>query len=51
LLKTVLFDTKATDPATHAGVAVSVLALSVAASVVPAFRAMRVDPITVLRND
>jgi putative ABC transport system permease protein len=49
LLRTLLFDTRATDPLTYAVVIGGVLALAIAASVVPARRAMRVDPMIALR--
>jgi len=50
LLKGFLFDTRTTDPQTYAVVLTGVLALAFAASIVPAVRATRVDPITALRN-
>jgi hypothetical protein len=50
LLQGLLFETRTTDPATYAVVVVGVLALAAAASIVPAIRAMRVDPLTTLRN-
>ena len=49
LLTALLFDTRTTDPLTYAVVIGGVLALAVAASFVPALRAMRVDPIIALR--
>jgi len=49
LLRTLLFDTRTTDPLTYAAVIGGVLALAIGASIVPALRAMRVDPITALR--
>jgi predicted permease len=51
LLRTLLFDTRPTDPLTYVIVVAGVLALAAAAGVVPAVRAMRVDPITALRNE
>ena len=51
LIAGLLFDTAATDLATHTMVVGAVLALAVAASVVPARRAMSVDPITALRAE
>ncbi|HMD33393.1 MAG TPA: ABC transporter permease [Vicinamibacterales bacterium] len=51
LLQTMLFDTRVSDPWTHAFVAAGVLALSVAASLAPAFRAMRIDPLRALRAE
>jgi ABC-type lipoprotein release transport system permease subunit len=49
LLRALLFDTRTTDPLTHAAVMAAVATLAVGASIVPAMRAMRVDPITALR--
>ncbi|HEV3057580.1 MAG TPA: FtsX-like permease family protein, partial [Vicinamibacterales bacterium] len=51
LLRTLLFDTRPTDPLTYLIVVAGVLALAAAAGVVPAVRAMRVDPLTALRNE
>ena len=45
-----LFDTRATDPSTLAVVVAATMGLAVAAGIVPARRAMRMDPITALRN-
>jgi len=50
LLRSFLFETPTTDPATYAAVFGGVLAMAVLASVVPAIRAMRVDPLTALRT-
>ena len=50
LIAGLLFDTRATVPATLAVVVAATMAVSVAAGVVPAHRAMRVDPMTTLRN-
>jgi putative ABC transport system permease protein len=49
LLPALLFDTRPTDPPTYAAVIASVLILAVVASLVPACRAMRVEPATALR--
>jgi len=49
LLKGFLFDTQPTDPQTYLSVLLGVLALALAASIVPAIRATRVDPIAALR--
>src|SRR5258708_24280334 len=49
LLQSMLFETRTSDPWTHVSVAAGVVALSAAASVVPALRAMRVDPLSALR--
>jgi putative ABC transport system permease protein len=51
LIAGLLFDTATTDPATHAIVAGAVLVLAVAASIVPARRAMSVDPMSALRAE
>jgi putative ABC transport system permease protein len=50
LLQAWLFDTRTTDPLTYTLVALAVLALTIVASIVPAHRAMRVDPLTAIRN-
>jgi len=47
---TVLFQVSATDPATFVGVAVIFLVVAVAASYVPARRAVKIDPMAALRN-
>ena len=46
-----LFDTSPRDPAVLAGVAVTLLAVAVAASLAPAWRATRVDPNVALRAE
>ncbi len=46
-----LYGVTATDPAVYAGVALGLVALTVAVSAVPARRAARVDPVAVLRQD
>jgi putative ABC transport system permease protein len=50
MLRSLLFETPPTDPATHAAVAMAVVVLAIAASIVPSVRAMRIDPITALRT-
>ena len=50
LLRSFLFETQTTDPGTYAAVFGGVLLMTVAASVVPAIRAMRVDPLDALRT-
>ena len=45
-----LFDTRAADPATLGAVVAATMALALAAGLVPARRAMRVDPMIALRN-
>ena len=51
LISGLLFDTPATDPATHAVVVCAVLLLALVAAVVPARRAMGVDPVMALRAE
>jgi predicted permease len=51
LMKALLFEVSPNDPATLAGVAALVAAVATAASLVPAVRATRVDPIVALRDE
>jgi putative ABC transport system permease protein len=51
LLSGMLFGVSATDPATIAGVLAIVLAVSAAASLIPAVRAARVEPMQALREE
>jgi putative ABC transport system permease protein len=51
LLASQLFEVQASDPVTYAAVATTLALTGLAACVVPALRAMRVDPIVALRND
>jgi putative ABC transport system permease protein len=51
VLKTLLFGVAANDPWTFAATAACMLLISLAASMVPAWRAMRVDPIVTLREE
>jgi predicted permease len=50
-LRAYLFNVSATDPWTLAGVAGIIAIVATAACIIPAWRATRVDPLTVLRND
>jgi ABC-type antimicrobial peptide transport system permease subunit len=50
-IQDLLFETSPRDPTVFATVAVVLLAVSVAASLVPALRATRVDPATALRAE
>ena len=49
-LETLVFGVKAYDPLTLAVVAAALLAVSIAASLLPAWRAARLDPVSVLRD-
>jgi ABC-type antimicrobial peptide transport system permease subunit len=51
LMETLLFEVRPNDPATLAGVAALITAVAAVAILVPAFRAMRVDPIVVLKDE
>ena len=51
LIAGLVFDTRATDPATLAAVVAATMAVAVAAGIVPAHRAMSVDPMIALRSE
>jgi putative ABC transport system permease protein len=51
LLASQLFEVKPTDPVTNAAVALVLLATGLIACLIPAWRAMRVDPLVALRNE
>jgi putative ABC transport system permease protein len=51
LLQSLLFGTQATDPSTIALMAISIALASLLASLPPALRASRIDPVVALRED
>jgi ABC-type antimicrobial peptide transport system permease subunit len=51
LMETLLFGVRPSDPATLAGVVALITAVAAAASLVPAVRATRVDPMVALRDE
>jgi putative ABC transport system permease protein len=51
LLASQLFEVKSYDPVTYAMVGAVLVATALAACLIPAFRAMRVDPVIALRNE
>ncbi len=51
LMANQLFGVSAHDPLTFAGVATLLIIVAVVACYIPAWRAMRVDPITALRHE
>jgi ABC-type antimicrobial peptide transport system permease subunit len=50
-LRSMLFEIKTTDPLTYAGVALLLALVALAASYIPARRAVRVDPLLALRQE
>jgi ABC-type antimicrobial peptide transport system permease subunit len=51
VLASQLFEVRAYDPFTYGLVALVLLFTALAACLIPAFRAMRVDPVVALRNE
>jgi ABC-type antimicrobial peptide transport system permease subunit len=51
VMQSVLFEVGVTDPATFALVAVVLLVVALAASLIPARRALRIEPVAALRYD
>jgi len=50
-MSSMLFEVSATDPITFVAAAVSLVSAALTASYIPARRAMRIDPIRVLRSE
>jgi putative ABC transport system permease protein len=51
VVQTLLFGVKPTDPVTYAGVGIMILVVALVACLIPANRAMRVDPLVAIRNE
>jgi ABC-type antimicrobial peptide transport system permease subunit len=51
VVQTLLFGVKPTDPVTYVGVGLMILVVALIACLVPANRAMRVDPLVAIRNE
>lgn len=51
VMKTLLFGVSQYDPRTFSAVALLMLAVGIVATLVPAYRATRVDPIVTLRSE
>jgi putative ABC transport system permease protein len=51
LLRSQLFSVSSTDPATYALTSIVLIAVALSACLIPAHRAMRVDPAVALRNE
>jgi putative ABC transport system permease protein len=51
LISNLLFDVSATDPWTFALTSLLILAVALAASLIPALRAIKVDPVVALRYE
>ena len=51
VLKTLVFGVSASDPLTLAVVAATLASVALMASIMPAYRALRLDPVKALRTD
>jgi len=50
-MRSMMFGIEAVDPVTYVGVLVAVLVVTLGAAAVPAWRASRIDPVRVLRQN
>ena len=51
VISNLLFDVNAADPWTFAATSLLILAVALAASLIPAWRAIKVDPVVALRYE
>jgi ABC-type antimicrobial peptide transport system permease subunit len=51
LIRAILYEIQPNDPATFAGVSVTIAAVAVVAALIPARRASRVDPVIAIRSE
>jgi ABC-type antimicrobial peptide transport system permease subunit len=51
IVASLLFGVGPSDPVTLAGATIALLAVAIAASAFPALRAMRIDPVSALREE
>ena len=51
VVKSLIFGVRATDPLTFVGVALLLVAVGIFATIIPAYRATRVEPVRTLREE